>query len=90
MFVPIVSFIAIKFITVLITKTALTKLLENTLDESSKLKNMSDGRLGCLTKPLLSPNFYQTMSDLSKTLISHPAFLSFKLKALLSVKKILK
>ena len=42
MFVPIASFIAIKFITVLITKTALRKLLENTLNESPKLKNMSD------------------------------------------------
>ena len=41
-FVPFASFIAIKFVTVLITKTALTKLLENTLDESSKIKNMSD------------------------------------------------
>ena len=50
MFVPIALFIAIKFITVLITKTALTKLLENTLDESLKLKSMSDERLGCLTK----------------------------------------
>ena len=36
-FVPFASFIAKKFITVLITKTALTKLL--------KLKNMSDKRL---------------------------------------------
>ena len=57
---------------VLITKTALTKLLENTLDESSKLKNMSDERLGCLTKSVVSQTFYRTMSDLSKTLISHP------------------
>ena len=72
MFVPIASFIAMKFITVLITKTAPTKLLENTLDGNSKLKNMSDERLGCLTKSLLSQNFYRTMSDLSKTLISHP------------------
>ena len=40
MFVPIASFTAIKFITELITKTALTKLLENTVDESLKLKNM--------------------------------------------------
>ena len=60
MFVPIASFIAIKFITVLITKTALRKLLENTLNESPKLKNMSDERLGCLTKSHLSQNFYQT------------------------------
>ena len=60
MFVPIASFIAIKFITVLITKTAPRKLLENTLNESPKLKNMSDERLGCLTKSLLSQNFYQT------------------------------
>ena len=76
MFVPIASFIAIKFITVLITKTALIKLLENTLDESLKLKNMSDKRLGCLMKSLLSQNFYRTMSDLSKTLILHPGFSS--------------
>ena len=54
---------------------ALTKLLENTLDESSKLKNMSNERLGCLTKSLLSQNFYQTMSDFSETLILHPAVL---------------
>ena len=60
MFVPIASFIAIKFITVLVTKTALRKLLENTLNESPKLKNMSDERLGCLTKSLLSQNFYRT------------------------------
>ena len=59
MFVPIASFIAIKFITVLITKTALRKLLENTLNESPKLKNMSDERLGCLTKSHLSQNFYR-------------------------------
>ena len=51
---------------------ALTKLLENTLYESSKLKNMFDERLGCLMKSLLSQSFYQTMSDISKTLISHP------------------
>ena len=51
---------------------ALTKLLENTLDKSLKLKNMSDERLGSLTKSLLSQNFDRTMSDLSKTLISHP------------------
>ena len=43
---------------------AQTKLLENTLDESSKLKNMSDERSGCLTKSLLSQNFYRTMSDI--------------------------
>ena len=54
MFVPIASFIAIKFITVLITETALTTFLENTLDESSKLKNMSNQRLGCLSKSLSS------------------------------------
>ena len=54
MFIPIALFIAIKFISVLITKTALTKLPDNTLDESSKLKNMSDERLGCLKKSLLS------------------------------------
>ena len=71
MFVPIASFIAIKFITVLITKMAWTKLLKNTLDESSKLKNMSDERLGCPTKSLLR-KFYWTMSDLLKTLILHP------------------
>ena len=51
----------------------MTKLLENILDESSKLKNMSDERLECPTKSLLSRNFHRTMSDLSKTLISHPA-----------------
>ena len=50
---------------------ALAKLLENTLDESSKIKNMSDERLGCLTKSLVSQNFYWTLSDISKTLISH-------------------
>ena len=48
-FVPFASFIAIKFI---ITKTALTKLLENTQDESSKLKIMSYKRLGYPTKSL--------------------------------------
>ena len=52
---------------------ALAKLLENTLDESSKLKNMFDERLGCLVKSLLSQNFYRTMPDISQTLISHPA-----------------
>ena len=72
MLVPIALFIAIKFITVLITKSALKKLLENTLDESLTLKNMSNKRLGCLTKSILSQNFYWTMSDLSKTLILHP------------------
>ena len=51
---------------------ALTKLLKNTLDGSSKLKNMSNERLVCLTKSPLSQNFYRTMSDLSKTLILHP------------------
>ena len=60
MFVPIALFIAIKFITLLIAKMELTKLLENTLDESSKLRNMCDERLGCLTKSLLSQNFYWT------------------------------
>ena len=54
---------------VLIIKTALTKLLENTLDESWKLKNVSGERSGCLMKSLLSQNFYQTMSDPLKTLI---------------------
>ena len=39
---------------ILITKTALTKLLENTLDESSKLKNMPDDRLRCPAKSLLT------------------------------------
>ena len=53
---------------------ALIKLLENTLDESLKLKNMSEERLGCLNKSLLSQNFYQRMSDISQTLISHPEF----------------
>ena len=67
-FVPFASFIAIKFI---ITKTALTKLLENAQDESSKLKFMSGKRFGCPTKSLLSQIFYQTMSDLLKTLILH-------------------
>ena len=74
MFVPISWFIAINFIKVLITKMALTKLLENTLDESSKLENIFDERLGYLTKSCLSQNFYQTVSDISKTLISHPAY----------------
>ena len=41
-------------------------MLENTLDESSKIKNMSDQRLGCLTKSLLSQDFYRMMSNLSK------------------------
>ena len=54
---------------------ALTKLLENALDESSKLKNMSDETWGCLTTSLLSQNFYRTMSDLLKTPISHPVFI---------------
>ena len=73
MFVPIASFITIKYHNrVLITKMALVKLLENTLDESLKIKNMSDKRLECLMKLLLSHNFYQTMSDISKTLISYP------------------
>ena len=72
-FVLFALFIAIKFITVFITKTALTKLLGNTLDKSLKLKNMSDERLGCPTKSLLSQNFYRTMSDLLKTLILNPA-----------------
>ena len=56
---------------VLITKMTPTKLLKNILDESSRLKNMSNKRLGCLMKSLLSQDFYWTMSDLSKTLISH-------------------
>ena len=56
-FVPFASFIVIKFMTVLITKTALTKLLENTLDENSKLKNMFDERLGCPMKSLLITQF---------------------------------
>ena len=60
---------------VLITKTALTKLLQNTLDESSKIKNISGKRFGCSMKSLLSQNFYRAMSDLSKTLISHPDIL---------------
>ena len=65
MFVPIASFITIKYHNrVLITKMALVKLLENTLDESLKVKNMSDKRLECLMKLLLSQNFYQTMSDI--------------------------
>ena len=51
----------------------LAKLLENTLDESSKLKNMSNKRLRYLTKSPLSQNFYLTMSDLSKTFILDPA-----------------
>ena len=72
MFVPISLFIAVKFITALNTKMALTKLLENILDESLKLENMSDERLGCLTKSLLSQNFYQTMFDLSNTLMLQP------------------
>ena len=47
---------------VLITETALTELLENTRNDSSKLKNMPDKRLGCPTKSLLklvSAVFYQ-------------------------------
>ena len=56
MFVHIASFVAIKFIRALITKTTQTKLLENTLHESLKLKNMSDERLEYLTKSLLSQN----------------------------------
>ena len=59
MFVPIALFVAIKLITVLITKTALTKLLENTLDESLKLKNISDERLQYLTKSLLRDCSYE-------------------------------
>ena len=58
---------------------ALTKLLENIPDESSKLKNISDERLGSQTKSLLCQNFYKTMSDLSKTLISHPGFVTCKI-----------
>ena len=54
---------------VLITKAALTKLLEDTLGES--LKNMSNERLGCQAKSLLSQNFDWTMSALLKTLVSH-------------------
>ena len=53
---------------------ALKKLLENSLDESWKLKNMFNGKLGCLMKSLLSQNFYQTMSDLLKTLILLPGY----------------
>ena len=63
MFVPIASFIAIKFIRALITKTTQTKLLENTLHESLKLKNMSDERLEYLTKSLLSQNLKWKMSQ---------------------------
>ena len=55
MFVPIASFIAI--IRVLITKTALTKLLENTLDENLKLKNMTDERLGVSDEITLKSEF---------------------------------
>ena len=43
---------------ILITKKARTKLLENTLNESLKLKNISDERLGCLTKSLLSRTLF--------------------------------
>ena len=50
----------------------LRKLLGNFLDKSSKLKNMSDAKLRCLTKSLLSQNFYLTISDLLKTIILHP------------------
>ena len=60
---------------VLITKTKLTKLLKTTLDQGSKLKSMSDQRLGCPPKSLLSQNFYRTLSDLLKTLILHPAYI---------------
>ena len=51
---------------VLITETAMTKLLENTLHESLKRKNMSD------ETSLLNLIFFRAMSDLLKTLISHP------------------
>ena len=47
-------------------------MLENTLDESLKLKNMSGERLVCLTKSLLSYNFYRVMSDLLKIFILCP------------------
>ena len=53
---------------------ALTKLLRNILDENLKIKSMSGETFGCLTKSLISQNFYRTMSDLSKTLILHPPF----------------
>ena len=53
-------------------------LLENTLDECSKLKNMSDERLGYLTKSLLSQNFYRTMPDALKTRFT-PWLFYFKL-----------
>ena len=56
-FVPFALFIAIKFIRVLITKTALTKLLENALDGGLALRGMSDEGLGCLMKSLLSQSF---------------------------------
>ena len=72
-FVPFTLFIAIKFIRVLITKTALTKLLENTLDGGSGLRGMSDEGLGCPAKLLLSQSFCWTMSNLSGALILHPA-----------------
>ena len=55
---------------VLIKKTALAKLLEHSMDESSKLINISDKRLRYLTKSLLSQIFYCTMSDLSKVLFA--------------------
>ena len=38
-FVPFASFIAIKLITVLITKIALAKLLENALNENETFQN---------------------------------------------------
>ena len=43
------------------------------MDQSSKLKNMSSERLGCLTKQVLNQNFYRTRTDLLKTPILHPA-----------------
>ena len=61
-------FIAIRF------TTEFLKLLENTLDKSSKFKNMFSVRLGCLTKSLLSQNFYQKMSAFWITVIPHPFY----------------
>ena len=68
---------------VLITKRSLTKFQENTLDVSSKLKNMPNKRWWCLTKSLLKSEFllgnvwpfensYFTLWMEEKSSINHP------------------
>ena len=57
---------------VLITKMTLTKFAG--MDECSKLKHMSDERLGYLTKSFLSQNFYRTIPDALKTIVSYPDY----------------